>query len=77
MGVYLLLVVTHQRNRVLFLHMTVLNHIELNNIIVTNNLMKIVQVIPGMKRIMLLIKSWKNGVWKMYFHINQNLSKES
>ena len=35
----------------------VLNQLELNNITMTNNLMKIVQVIPGMNRMMILINS--------------------
>ena len=74
---YLLLLVMYQRNRVLFIHLPVLNQLELSNIIHTNYLMKIVQVIPGMKRMMHLITSQKNGVRKKYFHIIHNLSKES
>ena len=34
----------------IFIHPPVLNQLELNNIIQTNNFMTIVQVIPGMKR---------------------------
>ena len=49
--------VMYQRNRVVFIHMPVLNEIELNNFILTNNLMKFVQVIPGMEMMILLIKN--------------------
>ena len=69
----MLFTVMYQRNRVLFIHLPVLNHIELNNIIQTKELMTIVQVILGMKRMMHLINSEKNVLWENYFHINQNL----
>ena len=58
----LILAVVQQRNRVLFINPPVLNQLELNNIIMKNNLMTIVQFIPGMKRVMHMIASYKNGV---------------
>ena len=51
------LAVMYQRNRLLFINIPVLNQLELNNIIMTNNLMNFFQVIPGMKRTMHLITS--------------------
>ena len=60
LGKDMLLAVMYQRNILLFIHITVLNQLELNNIILTNNIMKSFQVIPGMKGIMLLVNSWKN-----------------
>ena len=59
-GKDLLSAVMYQINRLLFIHLPALNHLELNNIIMTNNFMTIFQVIPGMKRMMILIDSWKN-----------------
>ena len=58
----LLLAVMYQRNRVLFIHSSVMNQLELNNIILTNNLMKFFQVILGMKRMMYLNPSFLTGV---------------
>ena len=57
LGKDLLLAVMYHKNRVLFTHLPVFNQLELKNIILTNNLMKIVQVITGMKRMMILINS--------------------
>ena len=67
----------YQRNKVLFIHLPVFNQLELNNVILTNNLIKIVRVVPGMNRMMLLINSYINGVWSDYFQNIQNLLKES
>ena len=54
----------YQRNRVFFIQLSVLNQLEFNNIIHTNNLVAVVQVILGMKRMMHLIVSSKMGVGK-------------
>ena len=59
--------VIYQRNIVVFIHMPVLDRLELNNIILTNNLMTIVQVIPRMKRMMLLVNNYKMGRGKFIF----------
>ena len=63
----LLSAVIYQRNIVVFIHMPVLDRLELNNIILTNNLMTIVQVIPRMKRMMLLVNNYKMGRGKFIF----------
>ena len=58
--------VIYQRNIVLFIHLPVLNKPELDNIIMTNNLMIIVQVITGVNMIKLLINNSKNGAWESH-----------
>ena len=73
----LLSAVMYQINRVLFIHTPVSNQIESKNIIHIKTLMIIVQVTLGMKNIMFLVNSRKNGLWKKYFEINQNLLQES
>ena len=56
-GKDLLSSVMYHRNIVLLIHLPVSNQLKLNNSILTNNLMKTVQVIPGMKMMMILIKN--------------------
>ena len=67
----------YQINRVLFIHLPVLNQLEYNYNNQIKTLTILFQVTFGMKMMMLLINSWKNGVWKKRFQINQNLLQES
>ena len=53
----LILVVMYLKNRVFFIHIPVLNKLELNYIILTNNLIAIFQIIPRTKWMTLLINS--------------------
>ena len=61
----------------LFIHLPVLNQEEFNSIVLTKIFMVIISVIPGMKKMIFFINSYKMGCEQISFQINQNILQES